>query len=184
MDIIGWIRIGDDAACGGKVAEGLETCRGRGVPYSFQGARMACPKNCVIVDGFSRSTLANGRSRVIHGMRTSGGCPLYSTLNDIDGVGNEGGEVVAEKHFLNADAQWIPVKEPGPNQAPYDERPQLVAPPIDGVPYYIETLDGRMFSGRTGADGLLPRIDTLGEDEYTLYWGDEALTKTETEGKV
>ena len=44
-------------------------------------------------------------------MSTSGGCPLYSTLNDIDGVGNENGEAVAEKHFLNAEGQWVPVKE-------------------------------------------------------------------------
>lgn len=179
MNIIGWIREGDKAACGGKVAEGLSTCTSRGVPYSFQGARMACCNNCVIAEGFTRSTLANGRHRVIHGMRTSGGCPLYSTLNDVDGVGNESGGIIAEKHFLNAEGNWAPIKEPEPHAARYDERPQLAAPPIDGVPYYIETLDGRTFSGRAGADGLLPRIDTHGEDEYTVYWGDEALTKVE-----
>ncbi|WP_175001202.1 hypothetical protein [Duganella vulcania] len=33
MNIIGWIREGDQAACGGKVAEGLTTCTGHGVPY-------------------------------------------------------------------------------------------------------------------------------------------------------
>mgnify|MGYP000672159484 CR=1 FL=1 len=179
MNIIGWIRLGDKAACGGNVVEGLETCRGRGVPYSFEGAHMACRNNCVIAEGFSRSTLSNGRSRVIHGMRTSGGCPLYSTLNEVDGVANQSGAAMAEKHFLNADGEWAPVKEPGPNETPYDERPQLAAPPIAGVPYIIETKDGRTFSGRAGADGLLPRIDTYGEDEYTVSWGDEALTKME-----
>ena len=184
MNIIGWIRQGDRAACGGTVAEGLSTCTGRGVPYSFQGARMACRNNCVITDGFSRSILANGRCRVTHGMKTSGGCPLYSTLNELDGVDNESGDVIAEKHFLNADGQWVPVKGRAPHEAPYDERPQLVTPPIDGVPYYVETQDGRMFLGRAAADGLLPRIDTLGEDEYTLYWGDEALTKMDAEAKA
>ncbi|WP_198118800.1 PAAR domain-containing protein [Massilia rhizosphaerae] len=179
MKIIGWIRLGDKAACGGKVAEGLDTCTSHGVPYTYQGARMACRKNCMIAEGFSRSTLSNGRCRVIHGMSTSGGCPLYSTLNDIDGVGNESGEAIAEKHFLNADGQWVSVKEPGPKEALYDERPQLVAPPIEGVPYFIETLDGRTFSGRAEADGLLARINTFGEDEYTVYWGEEALTKME-----
>jgi len=94
MNIIGWIREGDKAACGGKVAEGLNTCTSHGIPYSFQGARMACRKNCVIAEGFSRSTLANGRSQVIHGMKTSGGCQLNSTLNDIDGVGNESSEAI------------------------------------------------------------------------------------------
>ena len=33
------------------------------------------------------------------------------------------------------------------------------------------------FPGRADAHGLLPRIDTDGEDEYTVYWGDEALAK-------
>jgi uncharacterized Zn-binding protein involved in type VI secretion len=59
----------------------------------------------------------------------------------------------------------------------YDEQLRLVAPPIEGVPYFIETRDGRSLSGRTGPGGLLPRIDTPGEDEYTVLWGDEALAK-------
>ena len=177
MKIIGWIRLGDVAACGGKVAEGLNTCTGRGIAYSFEGARMACRNNCVIAEGFSRSKLPNGRSRVIHNMKSSGGCPVYSTLNDIDGVANQSGEVIAEKHFLNADGQWTPVKEPAPHEAPYDERPQLDALPVVGVPYFVKTNDDRTFSGHAESDGLLPRIDTYGEDEYTVYWGDEALTK-------
>ncbi len=97
MKIIGWIRYGDMAACGGTVVEGDQTCISYGRAYTFQGARMACRKNCVIADGFMRSTLTNGRSQVIHGMVTSGGCPVYSTLNDIDGVGNESGGSIAAK---------------------------------------------------------------------------------------
>ena len=178
MKIIGWVRELDRSACGGTVVEGLKTCTGRGVPYTYQGARLACRKNCVIAEGFSRSTLSNGRSRVIHGMVTSGGCPLYSTLNDIDGVGNERGESVAEKYFLNADGQWMAVTESMPEDTPYDERPHLIAPPIEGVPYYIETMDGRTFSGRAEPVGLLPRIDTYGEDEFVAYWGDEALARS------
>lgn len=59
----------------------------------------------------------------------------------------------------------------------YDERPRLIAPPIDGMPYFIETQDGRTFSGRVGSDGLLPRVDTHDEAEYSVYWGDEALAQ-------
>ena len=177
MDIVGWIREGDKAACGGTVVEGDQTCKSYGRAYAFQGARMACRKNCVIAEGFGRSTLTNGRSRAIHGMVTSGGCPVYSTLNDIDGVGNESGESIAERHFLNAVGEWTPVKEADPQEDSYDEQPRLIAQPIDGVPYYVKTLDGRTFAGRTGADGQLPRIGTYGEDEYVVYWGDEALAK-------
>jgi uncharacterized Zn-binding protein involved in type VI secretion len=179
MEIIGWIRLGDKAACGGTVIEGsaFEISHGRG--YSYQGARMACPKNCVIVDGLLRATLSNGRCQVTHGQVTSGGCPLQSTLNDIDGVGIEAGEAIADKHFLNADGEWAGVKSLEPHEDPYDEQPQLLSHPIGGMPYYVETMDGRTFSGVAGEDGLLPRIATYGEDAYAVYWGDEALAKME-----
>lgn len=107
MKIIGWLRQGDSAACGGKVAEGLSTCISHGVAYTFQGARMACRNNCVIAEGFARSTLANGRSRVYHNMRSSGGCPLFSTLNDIDGVANESGEAIPLSFKQDDNGEWV-----------------------------------------------------------------------------
>lgn len=179
MKIIGWIRKGDKTACGGTVAEGLPNWISHGREIAFQGARIDCRKGCVIVDGYQYSTLPNGRPMVLHGMVTSGGCPCYSTLNDIHGVGNASGKAIAEQHVLNSKGEWVPVKEPASLGNPYDELAQLAAPPIEGVPYYVATTDGRTFSGRTGADGLLPRIDTHGEDEYAVYWGDEALAKNE-----
>ncbi|SIT48509.1 conserved hypothetical protein [Paraburkholderia ribeironis] len=49
---------------------------------------------------------------------------------------------------------------------------------LAGYPYYIETADGCIESGRIDANGRLPRIATgAGADEYTVYWGDEALAK-------
>jgi uncharacterized Zn-binding protein involved in type VI secretion len=64
----------------------------------------------------------------------------------------------------------------------YDEQPKLAAPPIEGLPYHIETKDGRKVSGRTGPGGLLPRIVTESEGEYAVYWGDEALNRAEGSG--
>ena len=61
--------------------------------------------------------------------------------------------------------------------APYDEQTKLVSGLIEGVPYFIETKDGQIISGRIGADGKLPRIDTKDESEYSILWGDEALEK-------
>ncbi|CAJ0718933.1 hypothetical protein LMG6871_02630 [Ralstonia edaphis] len=61
--------------------------------------------------------------------------------------------------------------------ASHDEQTHLVSPHLEGVPYYIETSDGRTFSGRAPADGALPRVVTQGEEEYTVFWGDEALAK-------
>jgi uncharacterized Zn-binding protein involved in type VI secretion len=177
MEIIGWVRYGDKAACGGTVIEGSLNDISYGKSYSFKGARIACRKSCVIAEGFPAAILSNGRNQVTHGMLTSSGCPLQSTLNDVDGVENESGELIPEKYFCNADGYWVPVKEPAEHEDSYDEQLNLTAPPIEGVPYYVETMDGRTFSGRAGADGLLPRIDTYGEDGYAVCWGDEALAK-------
>jgi uncharacterized Zn-binding protein involved in type VI secretion len=181
MEIIGWIRQDDKAACGGVVVEGDPLFIGDGLPYTFEGARLSCKKNCVIAEGYAFSTLPNGRNQVIHGMKTSSGCPLLSTLNDLFGVGNESGAAVPTAYFHNAAGQWAAVQEPLPGALPYDEQIYLRALPIEGLPYYLETMDGRRLSGRVGADGLLPRIDTYGEDEYTVLWGDEALARMNEE---
>lgn len=174
MRIIGWIREGDRAACDGLVIEGDQRCTSNGRPYSFEGARMICAKKCVIAEGFPRRTLTNGRHAVIHGMKTSGGCPLLSTLNERDGIRNERAEVVPETFFLNADGQWTGA---APHEDPHDEQVKLPAQLAEGLQYLIKTNDGRTFSGKVGPDGLLPRIDTFGEDEYQVLWGDEALAK-------
>jgi hypothetical protein len=61
----------------------------------------------------------------------------------------------------------------------YDEQVRAVwaRASLEGYPYYIETASGDVYSGRIDSRGLLPRIATDGEDQYTVYWGDEALAK-------
>jgi hypothetical protein len=82
------------------------------------------------------------------------------------------------------------VQQTGSTSAPsaadhiYDEQPRLVARSIEGIPYFIETLDGRTFSGRAGPGGLLPRIGTQGECDYTVLWGDVALAKIAEHGNA
>jgi uncharacterized Zn-binding protein involved in type VI secretion len=107
MEIIGWIRELDTASCGGVVSEGDQCFRSMGRPYAFQGARMACTAHCVIAEGYTQSTLTNRRSRVIHGMKTSGGCPLISSLNDRDGVRNGSGQAIPLSFALDENAAWI-----------------------------------------------------------------------------
>jgi uncharacterized Zn-binding protein involved in type VI secretion len=106
MRIIGWIRQNDRAACGGTVVEGFQHCTSWGVPYTYLGAQMACKKNCKIIEGSARRTW-NGQQFVIHGMKTSGGCPLISTLNDTDGVGNDGGERIPLSFIQDQNGEWI-----------------------------------------------------------------------------
>jgi len=60
----------------------------------------------------------------------------------------------------------------------YDERVKATEHATEGMPYYIETSDGRVQYGRLDTSGQLPRIYTGDNpDEYTVYWGDDALGK-------
>ena len=176
MSIIGWIREGDNAACGGKVAEGLSTCTGRGVPYTFQGARMACRKNCVIAEGFSRSTLANGHSRVIHGMKTSGGCPISSTLNGIDGVGNDGGQAIPLGFTQDHSGQWVG-NTAGVSSSirhAYDEQFLLLGGdgrPLAGTYYTAKLASGELVYGETDDEGKTQRFYTPDVHHIEIHLG-------------
>jgi uncharacterized Zn-binding protein involved in type VI secretion len=178
MQIIGWVRVGDSAACGGTVSEGLDTNTAYGQALTFRGARMQCPKmNCVIVGHVPTATMQNGREMVHHGHLTSGGCPLLSTLNDIAGVGIEDGVSTPAVVLEPGGRNWAPAAV---GEDAYDEQAQLTAEgnvTLAGLPYYIETTNGRTLSGRADALGLLPRVESPGADEYVVFWGDEALTK-------
>lgn len=48
---------------------------------------------------------------------------------------------------------------------------------FEGYPYFIETEDGRVFSGRVDTSCQLPRVYTDAATSYTVLWGDEALTR-------
>ena len=182
MKIIGWIRYGDKAACGGVVVEAsaVEISHGRG--YTFQGARMACKNGCVIAEGFARSTLSNGPHRVIHGMVTTGGCPLESTLNDIDGVGNEGGDAIAATFYQTPEGDWLPKFGPEhfTEESPDEQVEALDAKtgePIADLAYYIQAPDGSTYSGHTDENGLCERVTTFHIEELTVWFGEDAEQK-------
>ncbi|KGB93522.1 MULTISPECIES: PAAR domain-containing protein [Burkholderia] len=60
----------------------------------------------------------------------------------------------------------------------YDESVHVIGSGASiGYPYVIETSDGRIHSGHLDDRGYLPRIHTASEDEYIVYWGDEALAR-------
>ncbi|MFM0111494.1 PAAR domain-containing protein [Paraburkholderia nemoris] len=48
---------------------------------------------------------------------------------------------------------------------------------FEGYPYFIETEDGRVVSGRLDSGCLLPRVYTEASGKYKVFWGDEALAK-------
>lgn len=178
MNIVGWIREGDQAACGGTVAEGEPTCTHEGRPFSFQGAKMACNKNCVIAEGFAGSMLSNSRFRVLHGMKTSGGCPLLSSLNAQDGVGKASSEALPVRFVQNDSGEWAGKANEG-----YDQH-FLLLDEQTGNPlpnrYYRMTFKGKVIEGRSDADGKTEKVSADDPAEVSIevmpegYTGDNA----------
>lgn len=163
MKTIGWIRLGDKAACGGVVAEAssIETSHGRG--YAFQGAAMDCKKGCKIADGYPNARLTNGRQRVTHGQRTSGGCALASTLNDIDGIGNAPGSRIADAFEQDAEGNLLEIFLPRPlASCTFDQHVVFVdehGAALDDVHYRLADERGAVIAGVTANGG---RTDAMG----------------------
>ncbi len=176
MKIVGWIRKGDMAACGGMVADGLDACKSRGLPYSFQGALMICRNSCEIVEGYLRARLPNGRSRVIHGMTTSSGCPLLSSLNNIDGVGNTNNAVIPTGFILNYQGLWVG-NEAGVSSSlrlSFDEQFLLIdgaGTPLADTYYTAKLSSGELVHGETDAAGKTQRFYTVNTDRIEIYLG-------------
>jgi uncharacterized Zn-binding protein involved in type VI secretion len=156
MKIVGWIRQGDKAACGGVVIEGDATSISDGRPYAFQGARLDCNRSCTIADAEASSTLGNGRHQVIHGMTTSGGCPLYSTLNGIDGVADLGGRDTALRFVQDDKGEWL-----GKTNEGYDHHFVLVddhtGEPLPNR-HYRMTCNAKIVEGKSDANGKTEKI--------------------------
>lgn len=174
------IVVGDRTSHGGVVITGSPFSDIDGKAIARIGDKVTCPKKghggvTVIATG-DVTDIIDGSPIARHGDMTACGAILISSqiLTYVDEGGDSGGKA---DHLSQAAPSSLAQTNNPANENSHDERPQLVAPPIEGLPYYIETKDGRTFSGRTGNDGLLPRIDTHGEDEYAVYWGDEALAK-------
>jgi len=166
MKIVGWIRQGDQAACGATVAEGDQLCISMGKAYAFEGARMDCSGTCVIAEGVASWQLTNGSNQVIHGMKTNRGCPLLSTLNDIDGIGRAGGPDVPIR-FVQDDAKnWV-----GKTNEGYDQQ-FVLTDEQTGMPlpnrHYRLTSNGKTIEGKTDADGKTERIASDDPAEVTI----------------
>lgn len=173
------IVVGDRTSHGGVVLTGSPFSDVDGKGIARIGDKVTCPQKgrgsvTTIVTG-DLTDMIDGSPVARHGDKTACGAMLISSqmLTYVD-EGSSSGQGASSTPTVAALLAGNETKE---QPKPYDEQTKLVAPPIEGVPYYIETNDGRTFSGRVGKDGLLPRINTDRADEYTVLWGDEALVK-------
>ncbi len=173
MSIIGWIRQGDKASCGGTVIEGYLTSTSHGRACTFKGAKMACRKNCVVVEAYPFFTLPNGQPVPHHGHKTSGNCPLESTLNGIDGLDNEsgggadgGGGEIPVRFVQNEDGEWVGKMNEG-----YDQHFVLTDEETGQAlvnRYYRMTCNGKVTEGRTDASGKTKKVSSDDPAEVTI----------------
>lgn len=187
MEIIGWVRQGDKTACGGIILDGNSMqVTDRGKQYTVQGARVQCQKNCVIVQGHPTAFI-DGKLQVIHGMLTSSGCPCISTLNDVSGVGNDGGDEIHPAFYPDDAGGWLGLpKHITPETSPLaktsEETQRLLEQltfvevrlvnqqqePIPNEVFTLTTPRGQVITGELDANGFarvdnVPRGDCLVE---------------------
>lgn len=168
------IVLGDKTDHGGEVIEASGVTDTHGKRIARVGDKVQCPKKghgaTVIIEG-DMTFVIDGKGVAYHGCKTSCGAVLISsqavTTVNLGGGGSGAGAATAAASSVAATATESAL------QLFYDEQAQL--PSAVGLPWFIKARDGRALSGTVGDDGLLPRLDSMREDEYEVYWGDDAI---------
>ncbi|QYF95210.1 PAAR domain-containing protein [Massilia sp. PAMC28688] len=191
------IRQGDPTSHGGEVLEGSMTDICHGKPIAYMGHKVSCPQckgTFPIIEGVLTTTFY-GRGVALAGMKTACGAALIATqftdtVEWTTGVteSTTASAIPAARPSVGAPAQRSETKAARPEAAKtateeggdaYDEQPALPRLVAEGIPYLIVTASGMHLSGLTDVSGKLPRIPTDGEEEYEVFWGDEALARME-----
>jgi len=68
------------------------------------------------------------------------------------------------------------------NEKFFDEQIETEFSFAEGMPYFIETENGKTYQGTVGADGKLPRVKTETEGAYQIYLGEDAIIKGSNNG--
>ena len=173
------IVLGDKTDHGGEVIEASGFTDTHGKKMARVGDKVYCPKKghgiTEIVTG-DLSFVIDGKAAAYHGCKTSCGATVLSS-QAVTTLNFGGGSSANSARASNA----IAVADSMTNEQAliFDEQSHLVSTEavVEGLAWFIEVKGGRTMSGAIGADGLLPRFDTLTEGEYNLYVGDEALSK-------
>lgn len=178
------IRLGDSTSHGGKVVSATSHMTVGGLPVARLGDKCTCPKrghnNCVIVEGDTNWTI-DGIPVALEGHKLSCGGVLISSMPNA-GRDEAGGGAAANQGA--SPTAGVFAGQPGATNNNrsniYDEQLKIIGPDTsahEGLPYRIETADGKVLTGTLAASGLLPRVDTEMEDTYHVFWGDDALAR-------
>ncbi len=157
---------------GGIVQEADNTFLVEGIPVHVEGMRHYCPKCQVMATAQSSGKgflMAGTRTIIMAGDKATCGATFFPNQSLVvrdNGIGAGANSSSAVSNFLNTNSPQV-----------FDEQVAAEFSFAEGMPYLIETAEGKIFQGTIGADGKLPRIETEGHASYKLYLGEEALTK-------
>lgn len=156
------ILVGDRTSHDGVVLSGSPTNTWHDISIVRMNDRVWCPR-CTPhlfegVEGLENCTDA-GIPMAIEGHRTSCGAVLIAESSPF---GLERARALARSIATGST---------------YDEQVKLENDLVEGLPYFVQTPDGTVLSGRVEAGKLLPRIFTDNSEIYEVLWGDEALAR-------
>lgn len=170
------LKLGDKTTAGGVVLEGIDSCMHHGTPMTFIGAKIWCPacnsEGVIGWKGPHQKATMMGKQQALEGDICLCNCDPAPVLL----ASQNSAWHVFESHELKM-VTGVGHSSTSEYRSAFDEQIHAVSGGVslEGYPYYIETPSGKTYSGRLGAEGLLPRIATDEVECYTVYWGDEAL---------
>ncbi|AQQ34948.1 TPA: PAAR domain-containing protein [Burkholderia orbicola] len=176
------VRNGDPTTTGGFVIAVASTIFDCGKHVAIDGDKATCGncKGAFRIFGSARRMSCHGRRVVLNGDPVLCPCGQNKVIAGADSMifHEEGTQSrnVPTTDIAPPDASTVQSDSP----LQYDEMVKCIAHTsvLAGYPYYIETADGRTYSGRLDYRGTLPRVDTMmSADNYVVHWGDEAIAK-------
>jgi uncharacterized Zn-binding protein involved in type VI secretion len=170
------VRNGDPTTTGGSVIAYSSTIHDNGKKVALSGDEATCGtcKGAHEIFGTGKGMSEKGRNVVIDGDLVL--CPCGENrviVGSNPGIFLKSTEGAASRS--NAGSAYG--KRPSSASLVFDEQVRATGQgAVEGYPYCVLTSHGRVYSGRLDSDSKLPRINTgAAADQYTIYWGDEAL---------
>lgn len=181
-----FIVLGDQTDHGGVVVGAAGTTETHGKRIARVGDQVTCPKKghgtTVIVSG-DPTMIIDGQPAARHGDKCACGATLIASQfvsTTSDGGGANPAAASAEQASKAAAAGYAVREE---IRITYDEKTRLEVVGdtalLVGLPWFVQTLSGQTHSGRLDQSGELPRIVTESEEDYEVFWGDDALALME-----
>ncbi|WP_043173966.1 PAAR domain-containing protein [Burkholderia ambifaria] len=172
------VRDGDPTTTGGFVIAVTSTMFDNGKHVAIDGDEATCGycKGTFKIFGSAQRMSCHGRRVVLNGDPVLCPCGQNKVMAGGDSM------IFYEEGNASSIAPATDSARPPsfPPSFQYDEKIKCIArgSTLAGYPYYIETADGRTYSGCLDYSGALPRIRTMAAvGTYVVHWGDEAIAK-------